>query len=287
MSHGDAAWSYSRHIEKESDVPEEWPTPFSAPHTVDAWRHCRSLAMVKPLAETNPGALWLTVGDGNFGTDAHFLQSLGLDVTATGLTDERLRMASAKGLIAKYRAENAEQLSLPDNSADFVLCKESYHHFPRPPIAFYEMLRVARQGVILIEPVEGSPRVLDMAKTLAKKLLRGRGEVQFEPSGNFLFRVSIREIVKMASAINLEHVSFKYLNDCYLPWAAYCHIENSIGSAVTRIGIALQDLLCQARLMNFGMAVICVFKQPLESKVRESLLSASFTVLNLPKNPYI
>ena len=54
--------------------------------------------------------------------------------------------------IKNYKIENAENLSFEDKTIDFILCKESYHHFPRPMVALYEMLRVARNGVLLIEP---------------------------------------------------------------------------------------------------------------------------------------
>lgn len=52
------------------------------------------------------------------------------------------------------RVENAEKLSSPNETLDFVLCKESYHHFTRPMLALYEMLRVATKAVVLIEPNE-------------------------------------------------------------------------------------------------------------------------------------
>ncbi|MCX7986598.1 MAG: class I SAM-dependent methyltransferase, partial [Bacteroidales bacterium] len=54
----------------------------------------------------------------------------------------------------KYRKENAEQLSVPDNSYDYVSCREALHHFPRPYLALYEMLRVSKKGIIIIEPID-------------------------------------------------------------------------------------------------------------------------------------
>ena len=44
-----------------------------------------------------------------------------------------------------------------DNSVDFVQCKESFHHFPRPMVSFYEMMRVARYGVLCASPSASSP----------------------------------------------------------------------------------------------------------------------------------
>jgi SAM-dependent methyltransferase len=48
-----------------------------------------------------------------------------------------------------FQKENAEQLSFEDESFDFVLCKEAYHHFPRPMIALYEMIRRRCRLIVL------------------------------------------------------------------------------------------------------------------------------------------
>ena len=117
------------------------PSRYTAPASVDNWRHTRMLESALPLIAAHPGSSWITVGDGRYGSDAGFLHGRGVAVTATTLTDERLRVAFERGLIPAYRAENAEKLSYSDDAIDFVLCKEAYHHFPRPPVALYEMLR--------------------------------------------------------------------------------------------------------------------------------------------------
>src|SRR5690606_11777413 len=77
-------------------------------------------------------ASWLTLGDA-FGHDAGFLLEKGVqDVTASDLNDDFLSVAKELGMVNGYRKENAEHLSYGDKSLDYVLCKESYHHFPRP-----------------------------------------------------------------------------------------------------------------------------------------------------------
>lgn len=70
----------------------------------------------------------------------------------TDISEYLLAEARRRGLITKYALENAERLSFADQSFDYVFCKESFHHFPRPYQALYEMLRVAREAVLLIEP---------------------------------------------------------------------------------------------------------------------------------------
>lgn len=283
----DPGWSYGRHSSHEQqDAP--LPSCYSAPRSIDAWRHRRMLSTLSPLIEAQPDATWLTIGDGAYGTDAHYLRSRGATVTASSLTDTRLAIAKERGFIDNYRAENAEALSLPDNSYDFVMCKESYHHFPRPPVAFYEMLRVARRAAIFIEPIESAPRLLGQFKTLTKKLLRGDTEVDFEPSGNFIFRVSIREMEKMLTALNGAWLAHKSYNDFYYaPAASGNHDEFSSGRMITSTGLWVQDMLCRARLLNFGLATIVVFKQPECDSMKRALQNGGYLLRVMPRNPYV
>src|SRR5690606_19793880 len=114
------------------------------------WIHQQLFALAYPLCEDKTKT-WLTVGDG-YGFDANHLRLKGLDVTASDISPTFLETALERDLVEKFAIENVEKLSFQDNSFDYVFCKESYHHFPRPYQAVYEMLRVARLGVILIEP---------------------------------------------------------------------------------------------------------------------------------------
>src|SRR5690606_26114528 len=93
-----------------------------------------------PLLREFPRASWITIGDGNFGSDAHFLERNGAEALATSISDAPLRVARDMGFVRNIRAENAEFISSAGDAFDFALCKEAYHHFPRPAIAFYEML---------------------------------------------------------------------------------------------------------------------------------------------------
>lgn len=122
--------------------------------TVDAWRHNRMYRCLDPLLSRFPGSRWLTVGDGRYGTDAHYLETHGVQAIATDISDTMLRRAKEDGFIKEYSKENAEKPSFGDGTFDFALCKEAYHHCPRPMLAVYEMLRVARSGIVLIEPDE-------------------------------------------------------------------------------------------------------------------------------------
>ncbi len=282
-------WSYDRHKNHEVRlVQDEWLPPcYSGPDTVDAWRHNRMLECTVPLLTEWPTSKWITVGDGSFGSDAFFLRNHGAAVTATSISSDTLAVAHANGWIDAYAAENAESLSYEDNAVDFVLCKEALHHFPRPPIGFYEMLRVARNAVVLIEPVEAAWRVLSSLKTFAKSVLRGDSDAQFEPTGNFVYRLSIREVFKMLTALGYPCFAWKGINDCYIPRLKdACANQRSAGWLLTRIGIAVQDALCSARLLSFGLAGIICFKQEPTKDMLISLKRSGFKVVYLPRNPY-
>lgn len=169
---------------------------------------------------------------------------------------------------------------------DFVLCKESYHHFPRPPIALYEMLRVARRGVVLIEPID-NPRLLDGIKKTIKRVIRGDREYQFEPSGNFLYRISIREIEKLHMAMGGEVIAFKGFNDFYLPaLSGYSTTGANIGFWLTKFGIFIQNFLAKLGLMGWGLGCVVVFKRRPDDTLIEVLKDHGFRVIDLPKNPY-
>jgi len=282
-------WSYDRHTQHEMNLAEKMnlPSCYCRPNSVDAWRHQRMLESILPLVEESPEAKWLTVGDGGFGSDAFFLESHGIDVMATSISTHTLEVAHSRGLIKKYAAENAEGFSLPDKAVDFVLCKESFHHFPRPALAFYEMLRIARRGIVLIEPAEGPPRPLATLKASVKRLLRHDVSDQFEPSGNFIYRVSIRETSKMLTALGYRHLAWKGINDFwYPPFGAADFRKMSAGAIGTRLGIAVQDLLAKTRLLNYGLAALLCFKEQPGAKLVATLKQRGFAIVNLPQNPY-
>jgi ubiquinone/menaquinone biosynthesis C-methylase UbiE len=276
--------------------------------TVDAWRHERMYQALNPLLVTCQGASWLTVGDGRCGTDAHYLEQRGMNVVATDLSDTMLKEAQACGYIKKYRKENAERLSFEADAFDFVLCKEAYHHFPRPMVALYEMLRVARKAVILIEP-DDTPvigpwgRVLKMSiKELlirlgCARIFRDRhtdiidtGPNWYEDVGNFGFAISRREVEKVALGLNLPQVAFKGFNDFYIEGVE--HESLSQGSLLfQRVSDEIRRMDRQsARGLSRGrykLSVSIIFKESPDDKTRGSLSDGGFEVRDLQRNPYL
>lgn len=261
------------------------PSAFTDPGSIDNWRHARMLAMVKTLVSVMPAARWMTVGDGRYGSDAAYLESVGANVLATSLTDDHLKIACERGFIAKYRIENAERLSCADDEFDFVFCKESYHHFPRPPIALYEMLRVARVGAVLIEPCL-NPRLLDSLKRRVKRLLRGDTEFNFEPSGNFLYRVHLGELGRLMCAMGNYTMAVRGINDFFHLRFAGERAGSGLPFLLTRLGIALQDALARVGLLGWGLCCVVVFNGRPPTPLLDALRGQGFRIVELPRNPY-
>lgn len=204
--------------------------------SVDFWRHNRMYDTISPVAKTFANESWLTVGDGRFGLDAVRLTKMfGIqDILPTDTSEIMLQQGKERGIIESYRVEDCEQLSFSDNSFGVVFCKEAFHHFQKPFMALYEMIRVARRAVVLVEPLDGAynKRIKSLAylssacKVLLSKISGRRTvayipeitpvEVGFEEAGNFIYAINEREIIRMAYGMGLPAVAFKRFNDCYI-----------------------------------------------------------------------
>lgn len=295
--------SYERHDkhiaehildEKKANLSKTW---FET-DTVDAWRHQRMYQTIDPILRTEPEAKWLTVGDGRYGTDAKYILDKGCEALPTDLSDVLLKKAKELEFIPDYRKENAEFLTFKDSEFDYVFCKESYHHFPRPMIALYEMLRVARKGVVLIEPndkyinnhnskfTEKFFRNLkDILKTLIK---RNINKDEFEELGNYVFSISRREIEKVALGLNYKMVAFKGINDAYVKGVENEKLSvNGPLQKQVKKSISINDLLVKIGFTDYYLLTAIIFKQEPSKNLIHNLSKNGFEIVNLPDNPYI
>ena len=69
--------SYDLHSRDEERFVDEMqlPSRFAAPELVDCLHHDRMYSTLVPLLRAVPNSEWLTIGDGQFGADASFLQN--------------------------------------------------------------------------------------------------------------------------------------------------------------------------------------------------------------------
>jgi len=260
--------NYKKSLRKQSK-------PWLNESKIDSWRHGRMYAFIDTLINSAPQAKWLTVGDGRYGKEANYLEHRGIDVLATDINDDFLREAVKSKFIKKYKKENAEKLSFKDNTFDYIFCKESYHHFPRPIIALYEMLRVARQGVVLIEPNDVKRRGFSWSRFWSVDLL-GTQVNRFETSGNYVYTVSRREMEKVALGIGLPAIAFAGFDDIY-----------STNTVRIKILLWLLDILFRLGVRDRSLLVSVIFKKRPSSKVIRELRNFGYDVRMMKSNPYL
>jgi SAM-dependent methyltransferase len=219
------------------------------------------------------------------------------EVTASDISGSFLPLVKAEGFIADYSVQNAERLTYADNHFDYVLCKESYHHFPRPYLAVYEMLRVARQGIVLIEPqdpISRMPLMLALRNTLDRidpTLLQKwwKNRYSFEEVGNYVFKLSEREMEKLAMGMNLPAVAFKGINNSYYHPAAATEPANRNSPAFRKIQSKLRrdNFLSRLGILPYQLLCAIIFKTTPDQPTIQRLQQEGFIYYAFPKNPYL
>lgn len=300
MSEGFHHISYRRHKDSfkfEIAPPVSHFEKWFLKDNADFWRHRRKHEFIEPLISSSTPNKWLCVGDGRYGTSAMYLKWKGQQAMASDIADELLTLSHEAGYIDEFDIQNAEQLTYQDESFDFVLCKESFHHFPRPLIALYEMLRVSKGAVVLIEPRDSkngtlSMRMIRSGKNLLKKML-GRTihhpeKYSYEPVGNFIYTLSEREVEKVALGMNLPAVAFCRFDDVYLPG-----VESIPASMEHPMFRKMQRELKRLSLLNLlglhprNYLISILFKRVPEKEVLDGLRKNGFRITFLPRNPVV
>jgi ubiquinone/menaquinone biosynthesis C-methylase UbiE len=229
-------------------------------------------------------SVWLTIGD-HYGEEAHWISSCGKEVVAADINIDFLQLAHQEGYITKWSHQNAEKMTFEDDSFDCVLCRESYHHFPRPYIAVYEMLRCAKKAVVISEPLDPlskTPLLLTLCNLLDTKRnpVRSAGiwknRFSFETAGNYVYKVSPREFEKLAMGIGLPAIAFHYSGFSYY-----------LSTRKNRIALWMLKLFSKTGLdMNQLLTTILFKELPDEATVR-LLRKAGYYYYKLPENPYL
>lgn len=262
--------------------------------TVDSWRHNRMYSALDPLLKADPGAEWLTVGDGRYGSEAHYIMEKGGRAVASDISDALLKEAKEMGFISAYRKENAEHLSVPDLSFDYVVCKESFHHLPRPMMLFYEMARVSRKGFVFIEPrdlsvLESFRDVLGLmlTRSVSAAVRKHRTRHRFESTGNYVYALTEVELEKAAMGLELPTVAFKGMHDAYAKGVEFEKLDrNGPLQRRLKMKIAARNAISRVGVVGYSMLCAVVFKLQPPETVREELRAGRYKVKDLPRNPY-
>ena len=273
--------------------------------TLDRWRHNRMLGSINPFITKT--STWLTVGDGRYGTDAHYIMSQNGTAHASDISDKLLKIGNQKGFIDSYSQQNAEELSFEDNSFDYVLIKEALHHFPRPWLALYQAFRVCRKGVILIEPNDDQTH---LQQTISGCLIKLGGAIKrstrrilgnascrshhynFEPVGNFVYAINPKELEKFLLGMHYTKIAFKGINDAYEEGIEFIQMNTQSTKerkTISRVksSIAEADARCKAGKSSYSLLTAALFKCEPTDELRVRLVEQEWELKDLPKNPYL
>jgi len=253
----------------------------------------RTLDMLSPFYEKSN--TWLSIADYN-GLEANYLLGKSQNVMASDISDAFLKAAKEEGLIPDFRKINVEKIDFPDDSFDYVSCREAFHHFPRAYLGLYEMIRVSKKAAIIVEPVDVLAKMplLLLAKNildwfnplLINKLWKNR--FSFEVVGNYVFKISEREIEKMAMGIGLRMIAFKGINILLdvkgnvLETPMNTQLWNKIQKRLNR-----KDIPCRLKLIPYNTLCCIVFKEVPEESILAKLKAEGFKIIPLPENPYL
>jgi SAM-dependent methyltransferase len=238
---------------------------------------------------------WLTIADYN-GLEANYFAGKSQDVVASDISDVFLKEANSEGLIGQYREINVEKIDLPDNSFDYVSCRESYHHFPRPYMGLYEMIRVSKKACILIEPIDILVKMpmLVLVKNvfdrfnplLINKIWKNR--FSFETVGNYVYKISEREIEKVAMGIGLRMIAFKSINilTSIKENTLEVPLNKKLWNKLNR-RISFLNFLCWLKIIPHNTLCCVVFKELPDEGTLQKMKSSGYKIIPLPKNPYL
>lgn len=117
--------------------------------------------------------------------------------------DAAVQEACSRDPRVSYELADVEALPFPSRHFELVFCKESLHHTARPLQGLYEMLRVCRSAVVLIEPWDSAlGRALERAG-LATRFERSQA-LNLGARDNHVFRWSRRLLESLLRSYYLE-----------------------------------------------------------------------------------
>ncbi len=254
------------------------------------------LEFLSPFFDTSK--TWLTIGDYS-GLEANYLLQRNQNVVASDLSDAILKEAKSEGLIKEYSKQNVEKLTYNDKSFDYVVCKEAFHHFPRAYLGLYEMIRVCKTAAILVtEPIDilSKMSMLVLAKNVCDKInplfinKLWKNRFSWETVGNYVFKISEREIEKIAMGIGLPYIAFKRYDN----FKSHEKIEGMFDVPINqklyrkiKLKLAIRSFISSLGIIPHGSLCCIIFKEQPGEKVLRDMIDRGFITIPLPKNPYL
>ena len=179
----------------------------------------RLMTASKGLIDFNASILILCSGEGMEGS---ILCDRGFsDVTISDLTDNGVKAALERDNRLKGFPLDAQNTGLKNESYDVVVVQDGLHHLSSPVQGFTEMLRVAKKGVIFLEPHD----------SLVGRMIGTKWEKNGE-SINYVFRWD-KKLVEQIISSYLGPNEFVNLS------FSFCHHNPVYGKIANRFGKSL------------------------------------------------
>jgi 2-polyprenyl-3-methyl-5-hydroxy-6-metoxy-1,4-benzoquinol methylase len=126
-------------------------------------------------------------------------QVTGIDLSSAAVSRAWER-ARRYGFRARFLVADAEQLPFPDRSFDVVAVHDGLHHLDDPHRTIGEIARVARQGVLILEPAQAALTRLAVWVGLAEEV---------EEAGNYVYRLVPSEVVTCLQQHGFSHAAWR------------------------------------------------------------------------------
>jgi len=292
--------SHEAHVRYRQDGHSKGEDGFDAHFNTDCVAYkmrTRTINLLTPLFKEKNN--WLTIGDYN-GFEAKYLAEHNQQVTASDISDVYLKDAYEQNIIDNYKKINVEQIDYDEDSFDYSFCREAFHHFPRAYLGLHEMIRVARKGAILIEPVDilsKMPLLLFLKNIcdlfnpyLINKIWKNR--FSWETVGNYVFKTSEREIEKIAMGMGLSCIAFKEINlrVTAFPekWGDYFKTPTDM-KLYRKLNrkLSVWNFFCRLRIIPYNRLCAIIFKEKPQAELLQELRKNNYKVIELPANPYL
>ena len=127
------------------------------------------------------------------GTDIHYLEKFcNPTIYVSDIAESAVGTAIASFENIQGSVGDTERLPFNGNTFDYSFIAASLHHLPRPILGLYELLRVAKEGVIVIEPNDSILTRMATSLGFAHEI---------EEVGNYVFRFSKRDVIKITRSL--------------------------------------------------------------------------------------
>ena len=259
----------SKNLHFEHEARDYWPCACIVDDNDDTRRHHTMLDECLDLLVQPSIANCLSIGDSRARDAAYTKIKFKCHSTASDLNTSKLLQAVSDGFVDEVKDVDVEAIPYPDSSIDLVIAKETFHHWPRPFLGLYEMIRVAKKYVALIEPFDC------LSGSTTPYIEDGQFHDAYEEVGNYKYQLSLREVLKAAWAMGLPAVKAKGFNDPY---------QQDLTFDKWKIQKQELDLQGEAGTRQFNLMALII---PKDASLLHTLCATGGRTYMPPKNPYL